>query len=80
MAKVAREAGTAAHLIDDPYDIQNGWLEGVDKLGITAGASGPEYLVQNTITHLKGLYPLVQVTTLNTIKETERKFKLPKGL
>jgi 4-hydroxy-3-methylbut-2-enyl diphosphate reductase len=46
LAEVAREAGTAAHRIDDETEIRDEWLVGVDTVGITSGASAPETLVE----------------------------------
>jgi 4-hydroxy-3-methylbut-2-enyl diphosphate reductase len=46
LVEVARAAGVAAHLIDDEGDIEAAWLEGVDVVGVTSGASAPEKLVE----------------------------------
>jgi len=40
-----RAGGVEAHLIDDETDIDESWLDGVDTVGITSGASAPEKLV-----------------------------------
>jgi 4-hydroxy-3-methylbut-2-enyl diphosphate reductase len=45
LVETARAAGTPAHLIDDESEIEESWLEGVETLGITSGASAPEKLV-----------------------------------
>jgi 4-hydroxy-3-methylbut-2-enyl diphosphate reductase len=45
LVEVARAADTAAHLIDDEGDIDEGWFDGVETVGITSGASAPEHLV-----------------------------------
>ncbi len=45
LVEVARAGGVAAHLIDDERDIDEAWLEGVETLGLTSGASAPETLV-----------------------------------
>ena len=45
LVEVARAAGTAAYLIDDESDIDEGWFAGVETVGITSGASAPERLV-----------------------------------
>jgi 4-hydroxy-3-methylbut-2-en-1-yl diphosphate reductase len=45
LVEVARAGGVAAHLIDDETDIAEDWLEGVETVGITSGASAPEKLV-----------------------------------
>jgi 4-hydroxy-3-methylbut-2-enyl diphosphate reductase len=45
LVDVARAAGVAAYLIDDETEIEEGWLAGVDTVGVTSGASAPEKLV-----------------------------------
>jgi 4-hydroxy-3-methylbut-2-en-1-yl diphosphate reductase len=45
LVDVARAAGVAAYLIDDETDIDQAWLDGVETVGITSGASAPEKLV-----------------------------------
>jgi 4-hydroxy-3-methylbut-2-enyl diphosphate reductase len=45
LVEVARAAGVEAHLIDDETDIDEAWLEGVESVGLTSGASAPERLV-----------------------------------
>ena len=45
LVETAVAAGTAAHLIDDETEIEEDWLEGVETVGITSGASAPEKLV-----------------------------------
>lgn len=47
--EVAEAAGARAYLIDNVSEIQSGWLDGVDVVGITAGASAPENLVQDVV-------------------------------
>jgi 4-hydroxy-3-methylbut-2-en-1-yl diphosphate reductase len=49
LVEVARTAGTRAHLINDVRDIRPEWLEGVQRVGVTAGASTPEILVSETV-------------------------------
>jgi 4-hydroxy-3-methylbut-2-en-1-yl diphosphate reductase len=45
LVEVARAGGVPAHLIDDESDIEDAWLEGVESVGVTSGASAPEKLV-----------------------------------
>jgi 4-hydroxy-3-methylbut-2-enyl diphosphate reductase len=45
LVDVARAGGVAAHLIDDETDIDEAWLDGVETVGVTSGASAPEKLV-----------------------------------
>ncbi len=49
LVEVARAAGARAYLIDDIAQIDPAWLSGVECLGITAGASAPEYLVAEAV-------------------------------
>jgi 4-hydroxy-3-methylbut-2-enyl diphosphate reductase len=46
LVEVARGAGVAAHLIEDETEIDERWLEGVESVGVTSGASAPERLVE----------------------------------
>ena len=46
LVEVAQAGGVPAYLIDDESEIQEGWFEGVETVGLTAGASAPERLVQ----------------------------------
>jgi isocitrate dehydrogenase len=49
LVEVARSGGVAAHLIDDESEIEEAWLEGVETVGITCGASAPESLVRRVV-------------------------------
>src|SRR5579872_6493835 len=53
LVEVARNLGTKAHLIDSCNDIEPGWLTGVKTIALTAGASAPEHLVEETVTFLR---------------------------
>lgn len=55
LRELSEKLGTTSYLIDGAEDIQSSWLEGVDKIGVTAGASAPEVLVAQVIETLKGL-------------------------
>jgi len=75
LVEVAESAGAKAYLIDDIKDIDPSWLEGTDVVGLTAGASAPETLVERVIGYLKGLgYP--DVESLGNITE-DVEFALP---
>ncbi len=50
LVEAARAAGVAAHLIDDETEIHEDWLEGVETVGLTSGASAPEKLVDGVCT------------------------------
>ena len=53
LVEVAQSHGAAARLIDEVQDIDPDWLIGVQKVGLTAGASAPESLVENVIRYLR---------------------------
>lgn len=53
LCEVARNAGVDAYMIDRAEQLKDNWLEGKVKIGITAGASAPEILVQEVISRLK---------------------------
>jgi 4-hydroxy-3-methylbut-2-enyl diphosphate reductase len=72
---LSEEMGTPSHLINGAADIKEKWLEGVACIGITAGASAPEVLVQEVVQHL-GAWRQVRLETLDGIRENT-KFKLP---
>ncbi len=55
LREVAAAQGARAYMIDGPADIRAEWLESVRKVGLTAGASAPEVLVQQVITRLREL-------------------------
>jgi 4-hydroxy-3-methylbut-2-enyl diphosphate reductase len=55
LKELAEKNGTSAYLVDGPEDIDSNWLVGRNAIGITAGASAPEVLVQRVIDKLKNL-------------------------
>ncbi len=55
LREVAEGAGAKAFLIDDATEIQPEWLEGVECVAITAGASAPEYLVQQVVDYFRSM-------------------------
>lgn len=55
LAELASRMGVTAKLIDDANDIEVSWLNNVKVIGLTAGASAPEILVQSVISRLKEL-------------------------
>lgn len=71
LAEVARRLGTEAHLIDGPADIDPSWLDGVQTVGLTAGASAPAHLVPAVVDYLASLGP-IQVKECVTTTETIR--------
>jgi 4-hydroxy-3-methylbut-2-enyl diphosphate reductase len=77
-----REIGEAAcvpsHLVADGSEVDPAWLDGVGVVGLTAGASAPESLVEDVIEALRRVAP-VEVTTLSGIQENVT-FRLPAEL
>ncbi len=78
LVEVAQRAGVAARLIEDAHDIDASWLEGVKSLGLTAGASAPEILVEQVSQRLASLGYTNQ-RDLDLIREDVR-FTLPPEL
>ena len=77
LVEVARKAGvSAAHLIDDASHLDLAWIEGARSVGVTAGASAPEVLVQGVIDKLNSAYD-VTVREIEAARETVS-FKLPR--
>ncbi|MCT8556786.1 4-hydroxy-3-methylbut-2-enyl diphosphate reductase [Glaesserella parasuis] len=80
LAELASRMGTPSQLIDGPQDIDPNWLQGVTTIGITAGASAPEILVQSVVEHLKTL-GVTKVEELegceeNTVFEVPRELRI----
>ncbi|WP_332770589.1 4-hydroxy-3-methylbut-2-enyl diphosphate reductase [Phenylobacterium sp.] len=79
LVEVARRSGAqTAYLIDDAAGLDLAWLEGVSAVGVTAGASAPEDLVQGLIDRLGEAFD-VTVEDVDTVRETVS-FKLPRLL
>jgi 4-hydroxy-3-methylbut-2-en-1-yl diphosphate reductase len=78
LREIAAEQGVAAYLIADAEALQPQWLEGASTVGITAGASAPEELVQRLIDRL-GEFGAVDVVPLPGITENVR-FHMPREL
>lgn len=78
LVEVAKRAGVAARLIEDANDIDSSWLEGVKTLGLTAGASAPEILVEQVSQRLSNC-GFTNQRDLDLIREDVR-FTLPPEL
>jgi 4-hydroxy-3-methylbut-2-en-1-yl diphosphate reductase len=78
LREIGSELGVPSYLVDDGADIDPAWLDGVQTIGITAGASAPESLVENVIAAIAAIRP-VTVTQLEGVAENIE-FVLPAPL
>jgi 4-hydroxy-3-methylbut-2-enyl diphosphate reductase len=78
LVEVAREHGAASHLIDFHHQVREEWLEGVETVGITSGASAPEELVENLVAFFRER-GTDDFSELRTVHEDVR-FMLPKKI
>ena len=78
LQELAERLGTPAYMVDQPEDLKAQWLEGKRRVGLTAGASAPEILVQQVIARLRAL-GAVSVRSLPGVEESVH-FPLPMGL
>jgi 4-hydroxy-3-methylbut-2-en-1-yl diphosphate reductase len=78
LVEVAREMGAGSYLIDNASQVRDEWLEGVEVVGITSGASAPESLVEELIEAFRER-GVEEVSELRTVDEDVR-FMLPKEI
>jgi len=78
LAEVARSLGARAYLIDDETEIRPEWLAGANTVGVTSGASAPEWLVDRVIGYFRDR-GVTDVETV-TVVEEDVHFALPKEL
>ena len=78
LRELAERLGTPAYMVDGAQDLLPAWFEGRARVGLTAGASAPDVLVQAVIDRLKQL-GAVSVRNIDGVKETVE-FPLPMGL
>ncbi len=78
LREIAQKLGTDAYLIDGAEDIRKEWIEGVGQVGVTAGASAPEVLVEEVLEQLRawGVNGVQQIEG----REEDIVFYLPKAL
>lgn len=78
LREIAEQLGKPAHLIDTAKDMQEEWFQNINVVGVTAGASAPEVLVQEVINQLKqwGGQSTIEIQGI----EEKVVFSLPKGL
>ena len=79
LREVAQNCGTLSFLIDDDTQIRDEWFEGVQTVGITAGASAPESIVDRVVQNIVARGADVRIETLN-ITEEHVVFNLPKTI
>ena len=75
LVEVARANGVAAHLIDDETDIDETWLDGVETVGLTSGASAPEKLVDRVCEWFRARG--VENISAHRIVDEDVEFRLP---
>lgn len=78
LKELAKQSDTTAYLIDRADDINPDWLNGINRVGLTAGASAPDLLVEEVIEKLKS-WGASSVQTLSG-REENVTFSLPKAL
>jgi 4-hydroxy-3-methylbut-2-enyl diphosphate reductase len=78
LVEVAREHGAASHLLDNASQVDEAWLEDVETVGITSGASAPESLVSELVEFFRAR-GAEEVSELRTVDEDVR-FMLPKTI
>ncbi len=78
LVEVAERLGTPGKLIQRSNEIEPAWLDGVETLGVTAGASAPEILVREVVAKITELRPVNEQTI--TAAEEKMVFKLPREL
>jgi 4-hydroxy-3-methylbut-2-enyl diphosphate reductase len=78
LRELAEKIGATAYLIEDADCIQKSWLENVKNIGVTAGASAPEILVQGVVNRLKKWGASAAIERLG--REENIEFAVPKEL
>ena len=78
LRELAEKMGVSAYMVDNADDLQVAWFADVQKIGVTAGASAPEVLVESVLNRIKEL-GASSVSVLGGVEESV-KFPLPKGL
>jgi 4-hydroxy-3-methylbut-2-enyl diphosphate reductase len=78
LRELAQRLGTAAYMVEGAEDLQPQWFEGRRRVGLTAGASAPDILVQQVIARLREL-GAVTIRTMDGVVENVH-FPLPRGL
>ena len=78
LREIGEEAGVRSYLVAEGCEVDPAWLEGVRVVGVTAGASAPEVLVQDVLEALRRVAP-IDLSVLSGIEENIT-FRLPAEL
>jgi 4-hydroxy-3-methylbut-2-enyl diphosphate reductase len=78
LREIGEELGKPAYLIDDADALRPEWFAGIESVGLTAGASAPETLVQGVLAGLRR-FGEIEISTLNGVEENVR-FRFPAEL
>jgi 4-hydroxy-3-methylbut-2-en-1-yl diphosphate reductase len=78
LRELAQRLGTAAYMVDSAADLQHEWFDGRRRVGLTAGASAPDVLVQDVIARLRE-FGALSIRKMDGVVENVR-FPLPRGL
>lgn len=78
LVEVAQKSGIASYLVEDSHSISSAWLQNAKHIGITAGASTPESLVESVVSQLRD-FGFEHIHQLDTVPEDVH-FALPPGL
>jgi 4-hydroxy-3-methylbut-2-enyl diphosphate reductase len=78
LAELARKLGVDSYMVDNADELKPEWMQGKARVGLTAGASAPEVLVNQVIERIRAL-GAVSLRRMDGVEET-MKFPLPKGL
>jgi 4-hydroxy-3-methylbut-2-enyl diphosphate reductase len=78
LAELGGRLGTPSYMVDNASELQEAWFANAPRVGLTAGASAPDVLVQEVIARIKSL-GATAVRTMDGVQET-MKFPLPKAL
>lgn len=76
LREMAEEQGVSSYLIDNYRELKSEYLANAKRVGISSGASAPEYLVEELVEHLQNNYPVDQVKDFEVIEENVH-FPLP---
>lgn len=78
LRELAERLGVRSYLIDNQDEVEDAWFDGVEKVGLTSGASAPESLVEGVIERLSDISPSEVINVITRVENIE--FSLPKEL